>query len=84
MIEAQDWYESEVSGLGRRFGNAVDELVERMSAHPYQFPVVYKNIRRFLLHRFPYSLYFVIDGETLLVIACFHASRNPERWQNRT
>lgn len=84
MIEAQDWNESQVSGLGRRFRNAVDELVERMSAHPRQFPVVYKNIRRLLLHRLPYSLCFVIDGETLLVIACFHASRNPERWQNRT
>ncbi len=83
LIEAQDWYEGEVTGLGRRFRNAVDELVERMSSNPRQFPVVYKNIRRALLHRFPYSLFFVVNGETLLIIACFHASRDPVHWQDR-
>lgn len=45
-------------------------------------PHVYKNIRRALLYRFPYSLFFVLDGETVLIIACFHASRNPDRWQS--
>ena len=84
LIEAQDWYEGELSGLGRRFRHAVDEVVERMTANPRQFPVVYKNIRRALLHRFPYSLFFVIDGESLLVISCFHASRNPKHWQQRS
>ncbi len=83
LIEAQDWYEGEVSGLGRRFRGAVDEVVERISTNSFQFPVVYKNIRRALLYRFPYSLFFVLEGETVLIIACFHASRNPDRWQSR-
>ncbi|MCX6613099.1 MAG: type II toxin-antitoxin system RelE/ParE family toxin [Acidobacteria bacterium] len=84
LIEAEDWYEGELSGLGRRFRRAVDEVVERMSANPRKFPVVYKNVHRALLHRFPYSLFFVIDGESLLIIACFHASRNPKHWQSRS
>jgi len=55
-----------------------------MSQNPRQFPVVFKNVRRALLRRFPYSLFFVIEtDETLSVIACFHASRNPARWQRR-
>jgi plasmid stabilization system protein ParE len=84
LIEAQDWYEGEATGLGRRFRQAIDALVERMSANPRQFPVVFKNVRRALLRRFPYSLFFVIEGETLLVIACFHASRDPLQWKKRT
>ena len=48
LIEAQDWYESEAEGLGRRFRAAIDALTERMSANPLQFPVVYKNVRRAL------------------------------------
>jgi len=84
LIEAQDWYETEVPGLGRRFRAAIDSLVERMSANPRQFPIALKNVRRALLSRFPYSLFFVIeDDDTLLVIACFHASRNPKKWQKR-
>jgi hypothetical protein len=46
--------------------------------------VVFKSVRRALLRRFPYALFFVIDEQTLyFVIACFHASRNPLQWQRR-
>jgi plasmid stabilization system protein ParE len=83
LIDAQDWYEREAPGLGRRFRVAIDATVERMSANPLQFPVVFKNARRALLRRFPYMLFFTIDGPTLIVIACFHASRDPKRWQQR-
>jgi plasmid stabilization system protein ParE len=83
LIEAQDWYERE-AGLGRPFRHAIDALAERMSSNPRQFPIVFKNVRRALLRRFPYSLFFVMqDDDTLLVIACFHASRDPGHWQRR-
>lgn len=84
LIEAQDWYEREVTGLGRRFRQAIDALVRRMSQNPLQFPVVFKKVRRALLQRFPYSLFFLIEeDDTVLVIACFHASRDPAHWQRR-
>jgi plasmid stabilization system protein ParE len=34
LIDAQDWYENEAPGLGRRFREAVDAAVQRMSAAP--------------------------------------------------
>ena len=83
LIEAQDWYEGEAPGLGRPFRQAIDVLAERMSANPRQFPVVFRNVRRALLRRYPYSLLFVIGDEALTVIACFHASRDPSHWQKR-
>jgi plasmid stabilization system protein ParE len=84
LIDAQDWYENEAPGLGRRFRAAVDVVIERMNINPRQFPVVYKSIRRALLRRFPYALMFVIESdETLTVIACFHGSRDPAHWQRR-
>jgi len=84
LIDAQDWYENEVPGLGRRFRAAIDAVIERMSANPRQFPVIYKNVHRALLRRFPYALMFVIEAdETLTVIACFHGSRDPSHWQKR-
>jgi len=84
LIEAQDWYEREATGLGRRFRQAIDTLAESMSANPRRFPILLKNVRRALLRRFPYSLFFIVEDETLLVIACFHASRDPLQWQKRT
>ena len=84
LIEAQDWYESEAAGLGRRFRQTMGDLIERMSDDPRQFPTVFKNVRRALLRRFTYSLFFVVEDEALIVIACFHASRDPSHWQKRT
>lgn len=84
LIEAQDWYEKEVAGLGRQFLDSVTAATERIIANPLLFPVIYKNARRALLRRFPYSIIFVIElNGAVTVIACFHASRNPARWRNR-
>jgi plasmid stabilization system protein ParE len=84
LIEAQDWYEGAATGLGRRFRQAIDALIGRMSDNPRQFPMVFKNVRRALLRRFPYSLFFVVEYDALIVIACLHASRDPSQWQKRT
>jgi plasmid stabilization system protein ParE len=84
LISAQDWYKGEATGLGRRFRQAIDGLTERMSAYPRQFLTVFENVRRALLRRFPYSLFFVVEDDALIVIACFHASRDPSHWQKRT
>lgn len=55
-----------------------------MSGNPWQFPVLLKNVRRALLRRFPYALFFHVEDDALIVIACFHASRDPSQWQKRT
>ena len=83
LLDAQHWYEGESPGLGRRFREEVGVIIERISSAPLQFPTVYQSVRRALLRRFPYMLFFMVDGDTLLVIACFHASRDPRRWQER-
>jgi plasmid stabilization system protein ParE len=84
LIDAQDWYEKEAPGLGRRFRAAVVAAIQRMAANPSQFPQIYKDVRRTLLRRFPYALLFVIEAdERLTIIACFHGSRDPARWQKR-
>ncbi len=83
LIEAQDWYEQKAPGLGRRFRSAIGNAVERMETNPFQFPTEWRNVRRARAKHFPYTLYFVVEGETVIVIACFHASRDPMRWQER-
>jgi plasmid stabilization system protein ParE len=84
LSEAQDWYERESAGLGGRFLLAVSEVIARVSANPMHFLVIYKNVRRALLRRFPHAILFVVGADdTLTVVACFHGSRNPIRWKNR-
>jgi len=84
VIEAQDWYLRESLSLARRFLAAFNAVVEQIVANPRQFPVVSKNIRRALLRRFPYALLFVIESDdSVMILACFHSSRDPTHWQRR-
>ncbi len=55
--DAADWYENQRLGLGIRFLNELDDVVNRIRAHPFQFPEIHPRVRRGLLSRFPYSVY---------------------------
>lgn len=83
FFEAADWYEAHGPGLGVRFSSDVDALVSRIEERPHQFPRIRQEIRRAVLRKFPYALYFRITPQVVQVIACFHASRNPRRWHER-
>ena len=83
LIAAQDWYEGEAPGLGRRFRAEIDSTVQRIASAPLQFPAVFKGVRRARVSKFPYMPFFCIDGDELLVIACFHSRRDPQSWQSR-
>jgi len=83
LIEAQDWYEAEVPGLGCRFRAEIDSVVRRMADNPRQFLTVFETVRRARAKKFPYALLFLVEANALLVVACFHSSRDPRHWQKR-
>jgi plasmid stabilization system protein ParE len=80
---ARRWYEGQKPGLGARFANAIDETVQRIISNPTGFPLVHGEIRRAMVRRFPYGIYFQILARDLVVIAVMHGRRHPRRWQSR-
>ena len=83
IIDAQDWYEKEKTGLGTAFRAEVDHQVARIMAQPLHFPRMLADVHRAKLRHFPYGLFFRSSDEAIYVIACFHSSRNPFVWQSR-
>jgi plasmid stabilization system protein ParE len=83
IAEAVDWYEDQAPGMGSRLLADVNRLIERISANPFRFPPVYRDARKASLRRFPYVLIFRLRGEEARLLAFFHTSRNPRRWQAR-
>jgi len=53
------WYEKRREGLGKDFLLCIEEIIERISRSPHLYPIVYKNIRRALVRRFPYSIFYL-------------------------
>lgn len=56
-------YEAQQNGLGTQF---LDEL-SRIEGH----------LRRAVLRRFPYGLFYVVDDEQVSILACLHLHREP-------
>ena len=83
LLEARAWYDNIGLELGERFALAVEGTVEALAEHPLQFPVVYRSRRRAGVRRFPYGIFFEVQDNRIVVIACFHGRRNPRRWQLR-
>jgi plasmid stabilization system protein ParE len=78
------WYEACSPGLGAEFLLALEAALHAAARQPQSFPVVHKIIRRALTRRFPYAVLFVEEPTQIVVLAVFHARRNPQHWQERT
>ncbi len=83
LDDAFQWYESRVRGLGTEFTRAVRAVFATIRRNPEQFARVRGEIRRALVRRFPYAIYYILDPELISVIACVHTRQHPRRWQSR-
>ena len=80
---AFEWYESQRYGLGDEFLVAVRERLEAIRKFPEANPVVYRSIRRALVSRFPYLIFYIVRPERITVLAVLHHARNPASWPRR-
>lgn len=83
LVGAKGWYEEQRRGLGERFLNDAFDAMRKAVASPLQYPVIFRGTRRAPLGRFPYSIYYRVTGETVVVVAVAHARRHPRSWQVR-
>ena len=81
--DAYGWYSEKQSALSLEFLAAVGEALLRVSEYPDGFPRVHRDARRILLKRFPNGIFYTVMDETIVVVACMHASRDPLKWESR-
>jgi toxin ParE1/3/4 len=81
--EAFDWYEERNEGLGLEFLRAADACLSGVRRNPEGFSVIHEQVRRALLRKFPYAIFYVVREDTIVVLACFHVKRSPADWRRR-
>jgi toxin ParE1/3/4 len=80
IAAAYGWYEGRATGLGEEFLRALDVAVASILRNPMAHPEKHRGVRRALLRRFPYGLFYLADDQQITVLACLHARRSPRRW----
>ena len=82
--QAFDWYEQQSAGLGFGFLRAIDACLSGVTRNPFAYTVVkVPNVRRAVVRRFPYVLFYLVDDDAIVIVAVFNAKRQPIDWLRR-
>jgi plasmid stabilization system protein ParE len=83
LRQTVDWYDRQRPGLGERFLQSLVDTLDLVTERPGAFPLVHLDIRRAIVRRFPYGVFFRLIGETIRVVAVMHLHRDPDTWRRR-
>lgn len=70
-------------GLGDRFLDRLQEVLNRIEVAPEMYAEVWSVARAPRLRRFRHVVYYVVLADRVEVIAVIHGSRDPSAWQSR-
>ncbi len=82
LIESAVYYDKQVPGLGERFESEIRYATNLLLDQPEIGPLVDPNLRKFILTRFPFTLYYSVTTDVLRIEAVAHQSRRPGYWKS--
>jgi toxin ParE1/3/4 len=83
FCEAIGYYETSQPGLGEEFYLEVHSTIDRILSFPQTWPVLEGEVRRCLVHRFPYGILYSVEPEGIFILAVMHLRRDPDYWKQR-
>lgn len=76
ISEAAEWYDNERRGLGDEFISIVEHTMSFIGEYPLSFPKTIHRYRKAQLRRFPFSLFYYILSDQIILVGCLHHSRD--------
>lgn len=83
LDEAYNWYEDQQPGLGDDFLDCVDEKINQILQMPESCAIIRKDVRRAVIRRFPYVIYYRVVVDRIIVLAVLHGRTNPKKWRSK-
>lgn len=84
IANAAEFFENRKEGFGEKFNQRVDEALDKIELNPEGFQKIYKNLRHVQLEQFKeWGLFFRIEKDGSVVIACLSGKRHPSLAQER-
>ena len=80
LAGAVGWYEDQRAGLGEEFLGAVEVSFDAIQEFPEMFACVHGEVRRAVVSRFPYAVFYRVEPKRVVVLAVLHMARDPKLW----
>jgi plasmid stabilization system protein ParE len=84
IVEAFDWCLERSPKAASGLLKELDAAMSLIAREPLQWPEVHPEVRGVIVKRFPYAVFFTIGRGEAVVIAVFHAKRDPQKWLTRS
>jgi len=81
--EAAIWYANREQEIGLRFIANIEDAIHRVVETPTRWRIIDEDVRRCLVHLFPYAILYTIEDNFILIVAVMHLSREPGYWRER-
>lgn len=83
FLEAKEFYEIGQSGFGAHFEKEIKYSFLRIKQFPSAWPVESGEVRRYLVHKFPYKILYSVQNNIIVVLAFAHLHREPNYWTGK-
>ena len=80
LAAAFGYYEDQLEDLGEKFLTAVDSTFDAIEHFPEMFARIHGEVRRALVSRFPYAVFYRVESRQVVVLTVLHTSRDPNVW----
>jgi len=83
FVAAVAHYEECEPGLGIDFLRQVHAAIRNAEDYPAMWPEIEDEVRRCLVHRFPFGVLYSVEANGIFVLAVMHLHRDPDYWKQR-
>ncbi|WP_166442857.1 type II toxin-antitoxin system RelE/ParE family toxin [Phragmitibacter flavus] len=83
FYDAALYYGSIDSDLGEQFAACAEVAVAEIAAHPELFRKFDGQVRKARLRRFPYAIVYLLNSDTIRIVAMMHLHKQPGYWRKR-
>ncbi len=76
---AMEWYEEQRKGLSLEFLDCLETIVNKIGKNPDAYRIQYQDVHSAAIARFPFTVFYTIEGDEVVIHAVFHNRLDPEK-----
>ena len=76
-------YDEQSTPAAASFAEEIDLAIKAVQNSPLTFPIFEGDVRVKLVHKFPYSVLYHVQGQEVVILSIIHQERKPGYWKGR-